>query len=199
MRRPKPPQPRRDSVSPLGKAAKSSLELRRPSPRRSLRQLNSGGWRRFRGLSRMGEPGIGDRTRRPSRLRSCLSSSHRALLRRLGGPPRLPGRVERHLAHLAHPVLGGAGDHQRLVDPCLQFAHQRHAAARHHPVLRTVSLLDPDARNLGAREAEKPQFGGIRSQRWNSAKEARRIPSRSIASLTAGSQSVLTSRKRSSP
>jgi hypothetical protein len=65
----------------------------------------------------------------------------------------LPRRVERHLPHLAHALLGGAGDHQRLVDPRLELADQRHRAAGDDPVLGAVALTSLDIGNLGLREA----------------------------------------------
>jgi hypothetical protein len=109
------PQPSRNSVSPLVKAAQPNLEPR--LTRRS--DVPAGGWRRFGGPP----PGscggwwdqIGDRTRRPEALvlrsgyvRGGLNSLHSRLgapLRRLSRPARLPRRVKRHLPHLAHPVF----------------------------------------------------------------------------------------------
>jgi hypothetical protein len=56
-----------------------------------------------------------------SRPNNRLSSSFRARLSRLSRPPSLPSRIERHLPHLTHPILGDTRDHQRLVDPCLEL------------------------------------------------------------------------------
>src|SRR5215218_2176886 len=138
------PQTSRNSVSSLSKAAKPHLEPRlthrrglSPLPARShLIAVPAGGWRRFGGPPPASCGGrwdqIGDRTRRPnsivprygclrSRPNNSVSRSPRTPLRRLSRPPRLPSRVERHLPHLAHPVLRSPGDNQRLVDPRLQL------------------------------------------------------------------------------
>jgi hypothetical protein len=76
------------------------------------------------------------------RLHRCGGS--RTLLGRLRRPPCLTSRIERHLAHLAHPLLGGAGDHQRLVDPGLELADQRHGAAGDDPLLGAIALFSLD-------------------------------------------------------
>src|SRR4051794_15710191 len=145
--RPKPPQPCRYLVSSLVKAAKPNLEPRLsqrsngPSPGgrgRGDRPRGSFSYRKGRGGPRPG------RTRWPGRLVPRLNRSLRALLRRLRRPPRLPGRVQRHLPHLAHPVLGDAGDHQRLVDPRLELVQRRHGAAGYDPVLGAVALRSLD-------------------------------------------------------
>src|SRR5215218_8824697 len=126
------PQTSRNSVSSLSKAAKPHLEPRlthrrglSPLPARSHLIAVPASWG-----GRWDQ--IGDRTRRPnsivprygclrSRPNNSVSRSPRTPLRRLSRPPRLPSRVERHLPHLAHPVLRSPGDNQRLVDPRLQL------------------------------------------------------------------------------
>ncbi len=80
------------------------------------------------------------------RLRGRLdrSSGSRTRLSGLSCPLRLPRRVERHLAHLAHALLGGTGDHEGLVDPGLELADQRHGAAGDDPILGAVALFSLD-------------------------------------------------------
>jgi hypothetical protein len=215
-------QPSRNSISPLVEAAKPNLKSRlRHRSRWSLRlgrshliDISAGGWRRFGGPPPASCGGwwdqIGDRTRRPDsivlrygclrpRPNNRLSSSLSTPLRRLSSPPSLPSRIERHLAHFAHPVLRNPGDHQRLVDPRLKLVQGRHGAAGNYPVLGVVAPIAlHQPKNLGRAEAEKPQFGRNQLPRPYSAKEASRIAWASIAARTAGSQSVCTSWRRSS-
>jgi hypothetical protein len=65
-------------------------------------------------------------------------------LRCVSSPLRFPRRLDRHLADLAHPLLGGPRDHQRLVDPRFQLGDRRHRRARHDPVLGVVPLRPLD-------------------------------------------------------
>ena len=159
------PQPSRNSVSPLVKAAKPNLK-----PRLTHRNfIPAGGWRRFGGPPPAKCGGwwnqIGDRTRRPGRigprygcLRSGLnnrvSSRPSALLSRLSRPSRLPSGVERHLPHLTHAALGRPSNHEHLVDPRLELIQRRNRAARDHPVVGDVSLRPLDAGNLRSLKAE---------------------------------------------
>jgi hypothetical protein len=169
----KRPQPRREPVSSLRKGAKPHLEpglghrsdFRRRLGRGHLFDAPAGGWRRFGGPP----PGscggwwnqIGDRTRRPDSIvprYGCLSSGLNSRLStplsRLSRPASLPSRIERHLPHLAHPVLGSPRDDQRLVDPRLELIQRRNGAPRNHPVLSDVSLRPLDAGNLRSMKAE---------------------------------------------
>ena len=170
------PQPSRNSVSPLVKAAKPDLEPRLAhrsglSPRLRMRpRLNipAGGWRRFGGPPPAKCGGwwdqIGDRTRRPEPLVlscGCLRSGPNnvsrcpsALLSRLSRPSRLPSGIERHLPHLTHTVLRDPSDNERLVDPRLELIQRRNRAARDHPVVGDVSLRPLDAGNLRSMKAE---------------------------------------------
>jgi hypothetical protein len=161
------PQPSRNPIGSLGKAAKPNLEPRLgegdPAP--------AGGWRRFGGPPPASCGGrwdqIGDRTRRPDSLVSrygCLRirpnnlrRGLRAPLRRLSRPPRLTGCVERHLPDLSDALLGGARDCLRRLDTRLELAQRRHGAARQGPVLRVVPLRSLDSPNLGGREAAKTE------------------------------------------
>jgi hypothetical protein len=151
------PQPSRNSVSPLVEAAKPHLK-----PRLTHRlRLNP-----LLGRSpRLNLP-VGDRARRPDPLvLSCgclrsgpnhsVSRRSSARLRRLSRPPRLPGSVERHLPHLAHPVLRSTGDDQRLVDPRFQVIQRRNGAPRDHPVVSDVSLRPLDTRQFTIGEGGK--------------------------------------------
>ena len=165
------PQPSRNSVSSLSKAAKPNLKprLRHRSGlslllgRSHLITVPAGGWRRFGGPPPASCGGwwdqIGDRTRRPAplvlrsgclrrRLNNSLSSRPSALLSRLSRPPGLPSRIERHLPHLAHPVLRSPSDDQRLVDPCLELIQRRHRAPGNDPVVGDVSLRTLDTRQF---------------------------------------------------
>jgi hypothetical protein len=143
------PQARREPISSLSKAAKPNLE---PRLRRSLLSASSGGWRRCRGLSRKGEPGIGDRTRRPRRSRSNVSRRLRARLRRLSRPPSLPGGIERHLPHLTDAVFRRPRNHKGLVDPRLELIQRRHGAGGNDPIVRDVSLRSLDTRQFTIEE-----------------------------------------------
>jgi hypothetical protein len=175
----KRPQPSRNSVSPLVKAAKPRLEPRlRLRNGLSLRlglsprlDVPAGGWRRFGGPPPASCGGrwhqIGDRTRRPGRivcrygcvrlrLNKRLSRSLRARLRRLRRPPGLPSGIKRHLPHLAHPILGDTSDHQRLVDPRLELVQGRNGPSGNHPVLSVVTHRLLDTRQFTIEEGGKP-------------------------------------------
>jgi hypothetical protein len=162
-------QPSRNSVSPLVEAAKPNLEPRRTHRLRLSLRLNAsaGGWRRFGGPPPASCGGwwgqIGDRTRRPDSivcrcgcLSSRLNSRLSARLGRLSRPPSLPSGIERHLPHLAHPVLRSPSDHQRLVDPRLELIKRGNRAPGYDPVVSDVSLRPLDAGNLRSGKAENP-------------------------------------------
>ena len=140
--------------------------------------VSAGGWRRFGGPPPASCGGwwdqIGDRTRRPNSivyrcgcLRSGLNNTllrsrphnlrcrPRARLRRLSRPARLPSRVERHLPHLAHPVLRSPRDRDRLVDPRLQLIQRRNRPPRNHPVVGDISLRPLDTRQFTIGEGGK--------------------------------------------
>ena len=160
----KRPQPRGNPISPFAEPAKPDVESSRRSLYLSFRSWRlpipapAGGWHR-RGdhplLGRGWWVPCGDRTRRPSNL---PGSSRRpsTLLSRLSSPPRLPRRIQGHLPHLAHALLGGASDHHRLVDPRFELAHGRHRAARHDPVLRAVPFRPLDSRQFRPERGGKP-------------------------------------------
>lgn len=174
------PQPSRNSVSSLSKAAKPNLKPRlahrsgfsRRFRRSYLLNVTAGGWRRFGGPP----PGscggwwdqIGVRPCRPGRIvprygcprsgpNNSVSRSLRTPLSRLSRPPSLPGSVKRHLPHLAHAVLRRPRDHQRLVNPRLELIQRRNGAPRNHPVVSDVSLRPLDAGNLRSGKAENPR------------------------------------------
>jgi hypothetical protein len=169
--RPERPQPSRYSVSSLGKAAKPNLEPR-PRSRRGLSErrrrlggerpffdVPAGGWRGFGGPPRQGRwHQIGDRTRRPGNVGiGSLRGRLCALLSRLSSPPRLPRSIKRHLADFPHPLLGGTGDHQRLVDPRLELADGRYDTLGDDPVLRVVAFRTLDSGEF------RPEGGGKRA------------------------------------
>lgn len=173
-------QPSRNSVSPLVKTAKPNLKPRlrhrsgssRRLGRSYLIDLPAGGWRRFGGPPPAKCGGwwnqIGDRTRRPGRIvprYGCLSNRwsrgslrnglNRRLstpLRRLSRPPSLAGGVERHLPHLAHPVLRGPSDHERLVDPRLELVQCRDRAPGYDPIVGVVPFRTLDTREFTVEE-----------------------------------------------
>lgn len=169
----KRPQPSRNSVSSLVKAAKPNLKPRLTdrlglSPRL---YVSAGGWRRFGGPPPASCGGwwdqIGDRTRRPDSIvpsYGCLRSATnngvsrrlRAFLSRLSRPPSLPSRIERHLPHLAHPILRSPRKNHGLVDPRLELVQRRNRAPGDDPVVRDVSLRPLDAGNLRSSKAENP-------------------------------------------
>ena len=177
--RPKPPQPPRKPISSLTKAAKPIVKpnwwdlprlkllltesrlLLSPHSRLPL-SATAGGWR-GRGdpllLRRRGWVPCRDRTRRPSNLRASnlhSGGSPGTLLSSLSRPSRLLRRIHRHLADLPHPLLGGTGDHQRLVDPRLELAHGRHGAAGHDPVLGAVAFASLDSGEFRPAAGGKP-------------------------------------------
>jgi len=154
------PQPRRYPIRSLVEALKPIFES---SPRRPLSSFllgfNGGrlgllarlrlkrlsrGWRRSGGLSRQGEPPIGDRTRGLSAQGSRARSRPSTLLSRLGGSPSLPSSIQSHLADHPHPLLRSPRDHPRLVDPRLELGQGRHRALRHDPVLSGIPLRSLD-------------------------------------------------------
>lgn len=171
-------QPSRNSVSPLVEAAKPNLKPRLTHRLRRSPRLNlpAGGWRRVGGPPPAKCGGwwnqIGDRTRRPdsivnrygclrtglnnrllrSGLNNRLSSSFSTRLSRLSRPPSLPGSIERHLPHLAHPVLRGPSDHKRLVDPRLKLVQRRNRAPGNDPVVRVVAFRTLDTREFTVEE-----------------------------------------------
>jgi hypothetical protein len=129
----KRPQPSRNSVSPLVEAPKPNLESRLRRGNGRLLDVPAGGCLR-------------------SGLNNRLSSSLRAGLSRLSGPPSLPSRIKRHLPHLAHPILGDAGDHQRLVDPRLELIQRRNGAPGNGPVVSAVAFRSLDTREFTVEE-----------------------------------------------
>src|SRR5690348_15341926 len=168
------PQPSRNSVSPLVEATKPNLEprlthrggLSRRLGRGHLIDVPAGGWRRFGGPPPAKCGGwwdqIGVRPCRPGRMvpsYGCLSSGLNSRLgtplRRLGRPPGLPGSIERHLPHLAHPVLRRPRDDQRLVDPRLELVQGRNRAPGDDPVVRVVPLRSLDTRENTVEEGGK--------------------------------------------
>ena len=151
------PQPSRNSVSPLVKAAKPNLEAGL-AHRLHLSLL-------FGRSPLLSLPG--DRTRRPdsivnrcgclrSRPNNRLSRSQSARLSGLSRPARLPSSVERHLPHLAHPILRRPRDHERLVDPRLELIQRRNRAAGNYPVLRVVAHRPVDTREFRIAAGGKP-------------------------------------------
>jgi len=87
-------------------------------------------------------------------LRHGPNSRLRARLSRLSRPASLPSRIERHLPHLAHPLLRSPRQNHGLIDPRLQLIQRRHRTSGDDPVVSDVSLRPLDAGNLRSSKAE---------------------------------------------